>query len=117
MEFGSNALYHFFLRTGIYLPLGHLTGTPVNDLVPSLLGVRVHSVIEAGKKLSGQIRPVRLWKGQHLGHFFSSNAHAAKYRRCRMFWQVFMYFAARRGKLMLAVSDMMQRLQRDFLSE
>jgi hypothetical protein len=78
MEPGSNVPDHFFLRAGVHLAFAHLAGTPVNNLIPLLLGVCVHGVIEAGNELAGQIRPVLFRQGHHFGHFFGGNAHAAK---------------------------------------
>lgn len=77
MEPGLDVPDHLFLWPGIHLALGHLAGTPVNDFVPLRFGVRVHGVIQAGEELPGEERPVLFRQGQHFGHLFSSNAHAA----------------------------------------
>ena len=76
MELCPNLANHFFLRTIIYPPLGHLAGAPVNDIVPLRLSVRVHGIVKAGDKLAGQIRPILFGQGHYFGHFFGGNAHA-----------------------------------------
>ena len=78
MKLGPNIPDHFFFRADVNPSVGHLAGTPVNDLAPLRLGVRVHGAIQAGDELAGQICAILFRQGQHFGHFFSSNAHATK---------------------------------------
>jgi hypothetical protein len=77
MELVANVPDNLLRRTATNFAFFDFAGAPVNDFLPLRFGVSVHSVVEAGDKLPGKVRPVLFWQGQHFGHFLSSNAQAA----------------------------------------
>src|SRR5690349_17456935 len=78
MELVADVLHNLLHRTAIHLAFFDFARAPLNDFVPLRFSVRVHRIIETGNELAGKERPVLFGQGQHLGHFLSSNAHAAK---------------------------------------
>src|ERR1035437_9335456 len=85
MELVADVLNNLLHRVATDLAFLNLAGAPVNDCVPLRFRVSIHGVIEARDELPGQIGPILFRQGQHFNHFFSRNAHAAKYRRLRAF--------------------------------
>src|SRR5438093_1133972 len=76
MELGADVLNDLLHRAATDFAFVDFAGAPVNDFLPLGFGVSVHSVVEAGNELTGQVRPVLRRQGQHFGHFSRSNAHA-----------------------------------------
>ena len=75
MELGTDALNGFVHRAATDFAPIDLAGTAVNHFLPLCFGVSIVLRVKAGNELASQVGPVLLWQCQHLGDFFSSNAH------------------------------------------
>jgi hypothetical protein len=75
MQMIADVLDNLLYRLTLDFALLDLSRAAINDFVPFRFRIVIHSLIEAGDELPGEIRPVWFRPGQYFSHFFR-NAHA-----------------------------------------